>query len=85
MSFNRVVFGKWTDLTEGHEFFVDQVRVVSAIRVCRGGASANGVRKSDGEYIVKVALDFSGEAINEECDVTMSSFSRTTSINRRFP
>ena len=38
-----------------HEIFVDLVSVASAMSVCRGGASANGVRKSDGEEIVEVA------------------------------
>ena len=37
VSFIRVVIGKWIDLTEGHELLVDQVRVVSATRVRRGG------------------------------------------------
>ena len=78
------MIGKFTGLTEGHEFFVDQVRVVSAMRVCREGASANGVRKSDGEEIVNVALDLSGEVLFEERDIPVSSFFKTTSIKRRF-
>ena len=60
-----VFIGEITGLTEGREFFDDQVNVVSAISVCGGGASANGVKKSDGDETVKLALEMPGEVVNQ--------------------
>ena len=82
---NESFSGEVTGLTVGREFFKDQDNVVSATRICRGGASASGVKKSDGEVTVKVALWVSGDEENTEVDTPGSSFSRTTSIKRRFP
>ena len=64
----------FTGLTGGREFFHDQVNVVSAISVCRGGASASGVNKWDGDETVKVALGMPGEVVNNEGDAPVSSF-----------
>ena len=47
-------------LTVGREFLEDQDNVVSATRICLGGASANGVKRSDGELTEKVVQWESG-------------------------
>ena len=52
------------------------------MRICRGGASASSVNKSDSDVTVKVALEMSGGKENTEGDTPVSSFSRTTSIKR---
>ena len=64
MSFNRDIIEEQIGLTEGHEFFDNQVKVVSVTSVRKGGASAKGVRRSDGEDIMKVALGLSGETVS---------------------
>ena len=58
--------------------------MVSATRVRNGGASANGVNKSDGEVITNVALSWLVQSI---CggNVGWKSFSSTTSIKRQSP
>ena len=43
-------------LPVGREFLEDHVKVVSATKICLGGASANGVRRSEGELTEKVAI-----------------------------
>ena len=43
-------------LTVGREFLEDQHNVVSAKRICLEGASANGVKRSEGELTEKVDL-----------------------------
>ena len=70
-------------LPVGREFLEDHVKVVSATKICLGGASANGVRRSEGELTEKV--DNSGACENTEVIAPRSSLSCTTSINRRFP
>ena len=50
------IIGVKLELSDGQDFLDDQVRVVSATRVHTGGASANGVNKSDSEVISNVAL-----------------------------
>ena len=43
-------------LTVGREFLEDHDNVLSATRICLGGASANGVKRSEGELTAKVEL-----------------------------
>ena len=62
-------------LTVGREFLEDQDNVVSATRICLGGNSANGVKRSDGELTEKVVLWESGAGENMEVDALRSSFS----------
>ena len=71
--------------TVGREFLEDQDNVVSATRICLEGASANGVKRSEGELTEKVDLWESGAGENKVVDAPRSSFSCTTSINLRFP
>ena len=71
-------------LTVGREFLEDQDNVVSATRIFLEGASANGVKRSEGELTAKVELCESGTGENTVVDAPSSSLSCTTSINLHF-
>ena len=69
-------------LFNGQDFFEVQVNVVSATRVGIGGASANGVNRSEGEDMKNFALVWLSTVTDS---VVRLSFFNTTSINRRSP
>ena len=78
------IIGVYFALSDGQDFLEDHVSVVSATRVGNGGASANGVNRSEGEEIANIALAW---LIILSCNVIVvrSSFSNIRSINHLSP